>query len=95
MAKQERPEYELIDTGVFAENRYFDVFVEYAKAAPNDMLIRISAVNRGPDAAQLHVLPTLWFRNNWSWHREKEPGFANPRSTPLPLDEGEPGVIIA
>src|SRR5438309_8204753 len=50
------PEYELIDTGVFAENRYFDVFVEYAKAAPNDILIRISAVNRGPDAAQLHLL---------------------------------------
>ncbi|MGN6812246.1 MAG: MGH1-like glycoside hydrolase domain-containing protein, partial [Thermomicrobiales bacterium] len=55
------PEYELLDTGVFAENRYFDVLVDYAKAAPNDILIRMSATNRGPDAAELHLLPTLWF----------------------------------
>jgi mannosylglycerate hydrolase MGH1-like protein len=60
-------EYELLDTGVFAEDRYFDVFVEYAKAAPEDVLIRITAANRGPDAATLHVLPTLWFRNTWAW----------------------------
>jgi hypothetical protein len=60
-------EYELLDTGVFDDNRYFDVFVEYAKAGPDDVLIRISACNRGPDAAALHVLPTLWFRNTWSW----------------------------
>ncbi|MCC6197836.1 MAG: glucosidase, partial [Burkholderiales bacterium] len=59
------PEYELIDTGVFDADRYLDVFVEYAKAAPDDILIRISAANRGPDAAVLHVLPTLWFRNTW------------------------------
>ena len=59
-------EYELLDTGVFDDNRYFDVFVEYAKAAPDDVLIRISVCNRGPDAAPLHVLPTLWFRNTWS-----------------------------
>ena len=61
------PEYELLDTGVFAENRYFDVFVEYAKAAPDDILIRMEVVNRGPEAATLHVLPTVWFRNTWSW----------------------------
>ena len=61
------PEYELLDTGIFDEDRYFDVFVEYAKAAPDDILIRISAVNRGPDAATLHLLPTLWFKNDWSW----------------------------
>ncbi len=61
------PEYELVDTGVFAENRYFDVFVEYAKAAPDDILVRITACNRGPEAARLHLLPTLWFRNTWSW----------------------------
>ncbi|MBI4790908.1 MAG: glucosidase [Chloroflexi bacterium] len=61
------PEYELMDTGVFADNRYFDVFVEYAKASPDDILIRITAANRGPDSAELHVLPTLWFRNMWSW----------------------------
>ena len=59
-------EYELLDTGVFNDNRYFDVFVEYAKAGPEDILIRITAVNRGPDAAPLHLLPTLWFRNDWS-----------------------------
>src|SRR6187200_1600811 len=58
-------EYELIDTGVFDEDRYFDVFVEYAKATPEDILIRISVYNRGPEAARLHVLPTLWFRNTW------------------------------
>ena len=59
-------EYELLDTGVFDADRYFDVFVEYAKAAPEDLLVRIRVVNRGPDAAPLHVLPTLWFRNTWS-----------------------------
>ncbi|MFO1128655.1 MAG: glucosidase [Rhodospirillales bacterium] len=61
------PEYELIDTGVFNEDKYFDVFVEYAKAAPEDFLIKITVHNRGPEAADLHVLPTLWFRNTWSW----------------------------
>jgi hypothetical protein len=61
------PEYELLDTGAFAENRYFDVFVEFAKAAPEDVLVRIRVANRGPESAALHVLPTLWFRNTWSW----------------------------
>ena len=60
-------EYELISTGIFDEDRYFDVFVEYAKAAPTDILIEISAANRGPQAAELHLLPTLWFRNTWKW----------------------------
>jgi hypothetical protein len=64
---RQEPEYELADTGVFAEDRYFDILVEYAKADPEDILVRISATNRGPDAAQLHILPTLWFRNTWSW----------------------------
>jgi hypothetical protein len=59
-------EYELLDTGIFNDDRYFDVFVEYAKAGPEDILVRITAVNRGPDAAPLHLLPTLWFRNDWS-----------------------------
>jgi len=62
-------EYELIDTGVFDDDRYFDIFVEYAKASAEDILIRITAHNRGPEAAQLHLLPTLWFRNTWSWGR--------------------------
>jgi hypothetical protein len=60
-------EYELIDTGVFDDDRYFDVVVEYAKASPEDMLVRIQVVNRGPDPAELTVLPTIWFRNTWSW----------------------------
>jgi hypothetical protein len=60
-------EYELIDTGVFDGNRYFDLFVEYAKESPRDILIQITAHNRGPDRADLHVLPTIWFRNLWSW----------------------------
>lgn len=61
-------EYELIDTGAFNQDRYFDVFVEYAKGTPEDILIRITVHNRGPEPAELHVLPTLWFRNQWSWH---------------------------
>ena len=60
-------EYELLDTGIFNDDRYFDVYVEYAKESPEDILIRISATNRGPDSATLHVLPTLWFRNSWTW----------------------------
>ena len=60
-------EYELLDTGVFAQDRYFDVFVEYAKQSPEDMLIQVTVHNRGPEPAELHVLPTLWFRNQWSW----------------------------
>jgi hypothetical protein len=68
------PEYELIDTGIFDGEGYFDVTVEYAKATPDDLLIRLSATNRGPDAAELHLLPTLWFRNTWSWR----PGVERP-----------------
>ena len=79
-------EYELIDTGKFDEDRYFDVFVEYAKNGPEDVLIRITAHNRGPDAARLRLLPTLWFRNTWSW------GEGGRR--PL-LREAGPGVIEA
>ncbi|MCA9933025.1 MAG: hypothetical protein KC415_03840, partial [Anaerolineales bacterium] len=67
------PEYEIWDTGVFDNGRYFDIFVEYAKADENDILIRISAANRGPEAAQLTLLPTLWFRNTWSWGYDKGP----------------------
>jgi hypothetical protein len=67
---REDPEFELLDTGVFAENRYFDVFIEYAKADAEDILIKITAVNRGPEDADLHLLPSLWFRNTWSWGRD-------------------------
>ncbi len=61
------PEYELLDTGAFEGSRYFDVLITYAKAAPEDILVTIEAVNRGPDTAPLHILPTIWFRNTWSW----------------------------
>jgi len=64
---REEFEYELLDTGAFDADRYFDVFVEYAKAGPEDVLVRVTVHNRGPEAARLHVLPTLWFRNTWSW----------------------------
>jgi hypothetical protein len=67
------PEYELLDTGLFDENCYFDVFVEYAKADPEDICIRIEACNRGPDEAPLHILPHLWFRNTWAWWPEPKP----------------------
>ena len=65
-------EFELIDTGIFNESRYFDIQVEYAKNSPDDILIRIRATNRGPGAAPLHILPTLWFRNTWAWGRTGE-----------------------
>ena len=68
---REEFEYELLDTGVFDDDRYFDVFVEYAKAGPEDVLVRITVHNRGPEAARLRVLPTLWFRNTWSWGEDE------------------------
>jgi hypothetical protein len=67
---RKRLEYELLDTGIFDDNRYFDVFVEYAKGAPEDILIEITVVNRGKETQPLHLLPTLWFRNTWSWQPE-------------------------
>jgi hypothetical protein len=70
-----QPEYELLDTGVFADDRYFDVVVEYAKATVDSLLVRLTVTNRGPDQAEVHVLPTLWFRNTWTW----EPGSPRPR----------------
>jgi hypothetical protein len=70
------PEYELLDTGIFDENRYFDVFVEYAKASPEELLIQISVANRGPDPAEVHLLPTLWFRNTWSWSDSAKPALS-------------------
>ena len=63
------PEFELADTGVLADGRYFDVTVEYAKAAVDDVLVRLTIANRGPEAARIHVLPTLWYRNTWAWGR--------------------------
>lgn len=65
-----QPEYELIDTGIFDEDRYFDIFIEYAKVSPNDFLIKIKAYNRGPEKAPLEIIPQLWYRNTWSWDEE-------------------------
>src|SRR5215467_4664341 len=69
---KDNPEFELLDTGVFEADRYFDIFVEYAKGDLEDILIRITATNRGPDAAPLRLLPTIWFRNTWSWAHDAE-----------------------
>jgi hypothetical protein len=77
------PEYELIDTGIFDGDRYFDILVEYAKADPGDILLRVTAVNRGPAPALLHLLPTLWFRNTWSWGRDdRRPALTEPTPGP-------------
>ena len=84
------PEYEITDTNAFDENRYFDVEVEYAKAGPDDTLIRITATNRGPESAPLHLLPTLWFRNTWSWGKLTEETAIRPE-----LHQGTPDEIEA
>jgi hypothetical protein len=76
---QEKSEFELLDTGIFAENRYFDVFAEYAKASPNDILIKITVANRANQAATLDILPTIWFKNSWSWGRTGESYWSKPR----------------
>ncbi|EDY81824.1 hypothetical protein VDG1235_1443 [Verrucomicrobiia bacterium DG1235] len=76
------PEYEILDTGVFDENRYCDITVEYAKGSPNDLLIQITATNRGPDPAPLHLLPKIWFRNTWAWGCQHEGCTLKPRITP-------------
>jgi hypothetical protein len=73
------PEYELIDTGIFKDSRYFDVEIEYAKNTPGDLLIQITVTNRGPQAAPLHILPTLWYRNTWVWGCEHEGCWVKPR----------------
>jgi hypothetical protein len=76
---RDEPEFELADTGIFKGNRFFDVQTEFAKASPNDVLIRIKITNRGPKAAPIHVLPTVWFRNTWVWGTQHEAGTLKPR----------------
>jgi hypothetical protein len=86
-------EYELLDTGVFKDDRYFDVFVEYAKADAEDILVKISAINRGPEAAELHLLPTLWFRNDWaSWIAESNRSPEKPSLKRIAASEGAVAV---
>src|SRR5581483_9173829 len=79
-------EYELLDTGVFDQNRYFDIFIEYAKQDVDDILVRVTIINRSPDPASLHVLPTVWFRNTWSW------GYGVPRPE---MERYDASMIVA
>lgn len=87
-------EYELVDTGVFKENRYFDVLAEYAKADPDDILIKITVTNHGPEAADCYVLPTLWLRNTWSWGYDAGPMGDVPEKPRIKEIKGLPGVTI-
>src|ERR687884_657005 len=92
---KDQPEYELVDTGVFSDNRYFDVQVEYAKASPTDVVIRVTATNRGPDPAPLRILPSLWYRNTWAWQRDDpDPGGLHASERPV-LRQVAPGLIQA
>ena len=84
------PEFELVDTGVFEGDRYFDVVAEYAKAAPDDLLIRITVTNRGPHPAPLHLLPTLWCRNTWAWEADA----ARPRLRLVPTPSGASCILV-
>src|SRR5881628_1038448 len=84
------PEFEILDTGIFDGNKYFDVFIEYAKASPNDILIQIRVKNRAPEAATLHLLPTTWFRNTWSWGRGSEGYWPKPR-----IRQATEGMLLA
>src|SRR6266700_4198115 len=90
-----QPEFELLDTGVLNDDRYLDVFVEYAKADTEDILVKITVANRGPEAANLRLLPTVWFRNTWSWGgRERRPEMHQARPAPNPvieLNHDQPG----
>src|SRR5919198_6094045 len=89
------PEYELVDTGIFSENRYFDVELEYAKASPTDLVIRVSATNRGAEPAPLHIVPTLWFRNTWTWQRDDpDPGGLRAGERPI-LHQVAPDLVRA
>ena len=89
---RQEPEFELEDTGVFDGSRYFDVFVEYAKASPDDILIRISVSNRGPEAAEIHVLPTVWFRNTWLWDGGPRPRLRAVSPCEIELSEPQYGT---
>jgi hypothetical protein len=88
------PEFELVDTGVFEENRYFDVELTYAKAGPDDICLRIDCTNRGPEAAPLHVLPTVWFRNTWAWGRDdRHPRLVAGTNGGVSVDHGAAGQM--
>src|SRR5262249_23292148 len=89
---KDQAEFELLDTGLFDDNRYFDVFVEYAKAGPEDILMLVTVHNRGPDAATIHLLPQLWFRNTWSWKKgAPKPELAATNHGPIAVKHPELG----
>src|SRR5208282_5635819 len=88
---RDQPEFELLDTGLFDDDRYFDVFVEYAKVGPDDLLMQVTAHNRGPEAARLHLLPQFWFRNTWSW-QAGSPKPALTLSGPASVEAGHPSL---
>lgn len=89
-------EFELIDTGIFAENRYFDIEIEYAKADVDDILLRVTAHNRGPEAARLHLLPQLWFRNTWNWFKDAaKPGLCAESERRVLIDHAALGQWVA
>ncbi len=89
---KDQHEFELLDTGLFNEDRYFDVFVEYAKAGPEDILISITAHNRGPEAAPLHLLPTIWFRNTWNWGQNgHKPALSAANKNAITIKQGDLG----
>jgi len=93
---REEMEYELLDTGIFNEDRYFDVFVEYAKEGPEDILIKITAVNRGPESSKLQLLPTLWFRNDWSeWIAPSNRAAGKPNLREVKLQPGLSSVVAS
>src|SRR5246127_1609192 len=93
---REEFEYELLDTGIFEQDRYFDVFIEYAKGDPEDILIQISVHNRGPETSELHLLPTLWFRNDWSsWIAQPDRASAKPNLKQIKTTAGMTAVSAA
>src|SRR3954471_7111988 len=90
---KEQPEFELLDTGIFDHDRYFDVFVEYAKAEADDLLMRVTVHNRGPETATIHILPQLWFRNNWSWSKgAAKPSLYRESTTSILAEDSELGT---
>ncbi|HWC17523.1 MAG TPA: hypothetical protein VG498_10935, partial [Terriglobales bacterium] len=88
------PEFELTDTSIFDDNRYFDVFIEYAKASSEEILIRVTAWNRGPEAARLHLLPTIWFRNTWSWGTAEDNEYQKPKLDRIADIHGLPVIRV-
>src|SRR5262249_40929662 len=89
------PEFELVDTGIFDENKYFDVFVEYAKADTNDLLIKLTVTNRGSEDAPINILPTVWFRNTWSWgYDEYKPQMISSNHGDIIITHKEFGQLI-